>query len=57
MILVLAKTLGRKKSHVSCSLFSPLVNYIYHKMLLNENESYLVVVTKRILLVTINNVY
>ena len=36
---------------------SPPVNYVYHKMLLNENESYLVLVAKKILLVTINNVY
>ena len=33
------------------------VNYDYHKMLLNENGSYLVLVAKQILLVTINNVY
>ena len=36
---------------------SPPVNYVYHKMLLNENESYLVLVAKQILLLTINNVY
>ena len=33
------------------------VNYVYHKMLLNENQSYLVLVARQILLVTINNVY
>ena len=36
---------------------SPPVNDVYHKMLLNENESYLAIVAKQILLVTINNVY
>ena len=33
------------------------VNYVYHKMLLNENESYLVLVARQILVVTINKVY
>ena len=33
------------------------VNYAYQKMLLNENESYLVLVARQILLVRINNVY
>ena len=28
------------------------VNYVYHKMLLNENESYLVLVGRQILLAT-----
>ena len=37
--------------------YSPPVNYVYHKMSLNENESYLVLVAKQILVVTINNVY
>ena len=50
---------------VSSILFLPLllhsfthqVNYIYHKMLLKENGSYLVNMARQILLVTINNVY
>ena len=33
------------------------VNCVYHKMLLNENESYLVLMARQILLVTINYVY
>ena len=33
------------------------VNYDYYKMLLNEKESYLVLVARQFLLVTINNVY
>ena len=36
---------------------APPVNYVYRKMLLNENESYLVLVAKQVLLETINNVY
>ena len=40
-----------------CVPNAPPVNYVYHKMLLNENESYLVHVAKQSLLVTINNVY
>ena len=32
------------------------VNYVYLKMLLNENESYLVLVARQILLISINNV-
>ena len=36
---------------------SPSVTYVYNKMLLNENESYLVLVAKQILLVKINIVY
>ena len=31
------------------------VNYVYQKLLLNENESYLVLVAGHVLLVTINN--
>ena len=33
------------------------VSYVYHKMLLNENKSNLVVVARQILLVTTNYVY
>ena len=33
------------------------VNYVYHKKLLNENESYFVLVARHILLVMISNVY
>ena len=33
------------------------VNFVYYKMLLNENESYLVLVARQILFVMINNVY
>ena len=33
------------------------VNYVNLKMLLKENESYLVLMARQILLVTINNVY
>ena len=33
------------------------VNNVYHKILLNENESYLVIVASQILLVTSSNVY
>ena len=39
------------------SLENTLVNYVYHKMLLYKNETYLVHVAKQILLVTISNVY
>ena len=35
----------------------PRLTIFNHKMLLNKNESYLVLVAKQILLVTINNVY
>ena len=30
-------------------LYSPLVNYVNHKMLLNQNESYLVLEAKQVL--------
>ena len=50
--------LGLALNSASVFLFkSPSVNYVYHKMLLNENECYLVIVAKQILLVTINSVY
>ena len=39
------------------SVDSPPVIYVYHKILPNENESYLILVAKQTLLVTINNVY
>ena len=45
---------------ISGLLAAPLsqpVIYVCHKMLLNENESYLVLVAIQILLATINNVY
>ena len=35
--------------------FSHPGHYVHHKMLLNENESYVVLVARQILLVTINN--
>ena len=38
-------------------LISHSVNCVYQKMLLKENESYLVLVGGQFLLVTINNVY
>ena len=41
---------------ISISDHTPLTIF-YHKMLLNENVSYLVLVARRILLVTNNNVY
>ena len=43
--------------YASLLTLTPLINYVYHKMLLNENESYLVLVAKQILSVTINKVY
>ena len=39
-----------------CPLSHP-VNYVYHKIILTENESYLDLVAGQILFVTINNVY
>ena len=48
-IIVIVLSLNGSVSHP--------VNYVYHKMLLNENESYLVLVSKQISLVTIKNVY
>ena len=43
-------------SYIRKQLLSHPVNYVYHKILLNENESYLVHVARQILLVTIKNV-
>ena len=35
--------------------YTPVYNYVYHKKLLNENESHFVLVAAQFLLVTINN--
>ena len=46
-----------KYSKIFQMIYVHAVNYVYHKMLLNENESYLVLVARQSLLVTINNLY